>query len=102
LFEDAGFTVLERNFRCRAGELDIVARRDEVLVIAEVRLRSNVDFGGAAASITAEKRNRIVRAARFLLRTRPSLAELAVRFDIVLLSEADGEIEWVEAAFDAS
>jgi putative endonuclease len=101
LLEDAGFTVLERNFRCKSGELDIVAQRDDLLVIAEVRLRSNAEFGGAAASITHEKRARIVRAARYLLRTRPPLAELAVRFDILLLSDSGGDIEWVEGAFDA-
>ena len=98
----AGFSIVARNFRCRAGELDIVARRGEMLVIAEVRLRSHADYGGAAASITHEKRRRIVRAARFLLRTRPALAELAVRFDILLLSDAGGEIKWIEAAFDTS
>jgi len=101
LLEGAGFTVLERNFRCRAGELDIVAQRGEMLVIAEVRLRSHADYGGAAGSITRAKRDRIVRAARFLLRTQPALATLAVRFDILLLSDTDGDIEWIAAAFDA-
>lgn len=101
LLERAGFTVLERNYRCRAGELDIVARRARLLVIAEVRLRSSAAFGGAAASITAAKRARIVRATRYLLRCRPALAALDVRFDALLLSTADGRIEWIEAAFDA-
>ena len=83
------------------GELDIVARRAHLLVIAEVRLRSGRQFGGAAASIDAAKRARIVRAARHLLRCRPSLARLVVRFDALLLAAADGPIEWIEAAFDA-
>jgi putative endonuclease len=72
LFEQAGFTVLSRNFRCRAGELDIIAQRGEMLVIAEVRLRSDAEYGGAAASITPAKRKRIIRAARYLLRRRPA------------------------------
>jgi putative endonuclease len=101
LLEREGFKVLLRNFRCRAGELDIVAQRGEMLVIAEVRLRSHDDYGGAAASITAAKRSRIVRAARYLLRRRPTLARLAVRFDILLLSESGGPIEWIDSAFDA-
>jgi putative endonuclease len=101
LLEQAGFTVLARNYRCRAGELDIVARRARLLVIAEVRLRSGVAFGGAAASITAAKRARIVRAARYLLRCQPALAALEVRFDALLLSAPDGPIEWIEAAFEA-
>jgi putative endonuclease len=99
--QQAGFTVLARNYRCRLGELDIVARRAQLLVIAEVRLRSRQQFGGAAASINAAKRRRIVRATRFLLRTQPGLARLAVRFDALLLSATDGPIEWIEAAFEA-
>jgi putative endonuclease len=101
VLERAGFTVLERNYRCRAGELDIVARRERMLVIAEVRLRTGAAFGGAAASITAAKRTRIVRATRYLLRCQPSLAALYVRFDVMLLSAADGPIEWIEGAFEA-
>jgi putative endonuclease len=98
----AGFIVLARNFRCRAGELDIVARRGGLLVIAEVRLRRDLRFGGAPASITAAKRARIVRATRYLLRCQPALARLAVRFDALLLSAPDGPIEWIEAAFEAT
>src|SRR5579862_1987189 len=52
----ADFEILLRNFRCRLGELDIVARRDELLVVAEVRLRTSADFGGAADSVTLRKR----------------------------------------------
>jgi putative endonuclease len=99
--ERAGFTVLARNYRCRAGELDIVARRARVLVIAEVRLRSSAAFGGAAASITAAKRTRIVRATRYLLRCQPSLAALEVRFDALLLRTPEGPVEWIEGAFEA-
>ena len=95
----AGYDILARNFRCRMGELDIVARRGTLLVIAEVRLRSSGRFGGPGASITAAKRARIVRAARFLLARRPHLAALAVRFDTLLLSSSGGPIEWIEGAF---
>ena len=91
---------MARNFHCRMGELDIIARRAQLLVIAEVRLRSRAEFGGAAHSITAAKRARIVRATRFLLHVRPALAGLSVRFDALLLSAPDGPIEWIEAAFD--
>jgi putative endonuclease len=102
LFEQAGFTVLSRNFRCRAGELDIIAQRGEMLVIAEVRLRSDVKYGGGAASITPAKRKRIIRAARYLLRRRPALAALAVRFDVLALGAPGAAIEWIEGAFDTS
>jgi hypothetical protein len=54
LLRQAGYDIVARNFRCRVGELDIVARRGAVLIIAEVRLRSSTQFGGAAGSITGQ------------------------------------------------
>lgn len=99
LLRRSGCEILARNFRCRMGELDIVARRGGLLIIAEVRLRSSARFGGAAASITSAKRARIVRAARYLLARQPQLAALAVRFDTLLLSSSSGPIEWIEGAF---
>ncbi len=99
LLQGAGYAIVERNYRCRLGELDIVARRGAQLVIAEVRLRSNRAFGGAAASVSAAKRARIVRATRYLLMRQPQLAQLEVRFDTLLLAASDGPIEWIEAAF---
>ena len=95
----AGYAIVARNYRCRLGELDIVARRGAQLVIAEVRLRSSRGFGGPAASIGAAKRARIVRATRYLLMRQPQLARLEVRFDTLLLAASDGPIEWIEAAF---
>jgi putative endonuclease len=102
LLRRAGYDIVARHFRCRMGELDIVAQRGRQLIIAEVRLRSSAEFGGPAASITAARRARIVRAARYLLMRRPSLADLAVRFDTLLLSTSAGPIEWIEGAFQAA
>jgi putative endonuclease len=96
---EQGFTILARNFRCRTGELDIVARRQRLLVIAEVRMRSDSAYGGAGASITSTKQGRIRRAARYFLRYRPALRALAVRCDSLLLDRPDGPVEWIENAF---
>jgi putative endonuclease len=101
LLRQAGFEILTRNYRCRMGELDIVARRRGLLVIAEVRHRSRRDFGDAADSITAAKRRRLQLAARHLLARRPELSRLAGRFDAVLLGAPGAPIEWIEDAFRA-
>jgi putative endonuclease len=98
--EKSGFEILARNFRCRLGELDIVARRGRLLIVAEVRLRTDSRFGGAAASITRTKQNRVVRATRYLMASNPRFATMKVRFDTLLLDATDGAIEWIEAAFD--
>jgi len=97
----AGLIVLHRNYRCRLGELDLVAREGATLVVAEVRLRASAQYGGAAASITRAKRRRIVLATRHLLARYPSLQRLPVRFDALLVPAGDGAIEWLRGAFDA-
>jgi putative endonuclease len=99
----AGALILLRNYRCRCGELDIVARvGPEELAIVEVRTRSSDAYGGAAASIDGAKRRRLVRAASRLLQQRRDLARLRVRFDVVVVSDPCGEaprIQWIKHAF---
>lgn len=97
----AGLEILHRNYHCRMGELDLIARYGDTLVVAEVRMRSSARFGGAAASITWNKRRRIVRTTRHLLARYPALQKCALRFDALLVNGADGEIEWIKSAFDA-
>jgi putative endonuclease len=82
----SGYRILARNFRAKGGELDLVAMDGGALAIVEVRYRASDRFGGGAASITAGKRSRIVRAARALLASRPALARLPARFDVVDVS----------------
>jgi putative endonuclease len=89
-----GLAIVERNYRCRGGEIDIVARDDTTLVFVEVRLRSRADFGGAGASITAAKRRRLKFAATHYLGRLQR--EPSCRFDAILLDRlaADG-IQWL-------
>jgi putative endonuclease len=98
-----GCRILQRNYRRRLGELDIVARDGGVLVIAEVRTRASSRYGGAAASVDRRKQLRIGRAAGALLQRRPELARLPVRFDVVVVSDPLGpapRIEWIRHAFE--
>jgi putative endonuclease len=100
----AGCEILHCNYRRRLGELDIVARRDGVLVIAEVRTRTGNAYGGAAASVDRRKQQRITRAASQLLQQRADLAALPVRFDVLVVSDPFGpapSIEWIRHAFEA-
>lgn len=100
-----GCEILERNYRRRLGELDLVARERGVLVIAEVRTRAHAAFGSAAASVDRRKQRRITRAAQQLLQQRAELARLPVRFDVIVVSNltaAQPEIEWIRHAFEAT
>jgi putative endonuclease len=99
-----GAHFLLRNYRCRCGELDIVARIGaSELAIVEVRTRSSEAYGGAAASVNAGKRQRLVRAASLLLLQRKDLARLRCRFDLIVVSARGDEpqIEWIKHAFSA-
>ena len=96
----AGLRTQQRNYRCRFGELDLIMRDGDTLVVAEVRKRSHSAFGGAAASVTSTKQQRIVRATRQLLAEHPSYQKLAVRFDVIAIG-ADNQIDWIQSAFDA-
>ena len=97
-----GLEILERNYRRRLGELDLIARERDVLVIAEVRTRASNAYGGAAASVGIRKQRRLIRAASQLLQQRKDLARLPVRFDVIVVSDMATEsphVEWIQHAF---
>ncbi|MBS3964039.1 MAG: YraN family protein [Methylomonas sp.] len=95
--EHQGLSLVERNFRCKLGELDLVMRDGEALVIVEVRFRKSEHFGGALASVTPQKQARIVAATQHYVIIK-RLNALAVRFDVVALA-GDGQIQWIKNAF---
>jgi putative endonuclease len=92
-----GLTVIARNYRCRLGEIDLVARDGATTVFVEVRRRASSAFGGAAASITAAKRLKLLKAARhYISRLR---ATPQCRFDALLIEGDPPRIEWIRNAF---
>jgi putative endonuclease len=97
--ESQGFVIVTRNFLRRVGEIDVVARAGELLVVAEVRTRASERFGGAAASVGRGKQRRIVATTALFLQLRPDLRRCSVRFDVIVVR--DGSIEWLKHAFDA-
>ena len=96
LLARAGLQLLARNLRAAPGEIDLVMRDGDTLVLVEVRARSNASHGGAGASIGAIKQQRIIFAARhYLLRLA---SPPPCRFDVVLVETS---VQWLKAAFDA-
>ncbi len=92
-----GLRLLERNYRCRFGEIDLIMRDGRTLVFVEVRYRRNKSFGGAIESITAAKREKLLRTVRHYMAATQEFP--ACRFDAVLLSGDTQELEWIENAF---
>jgi putative endonuclease len=99
----SGFTIVERNYRTKSGEIDIVARKGDVLVFVEVRSREVPGFGTPEESVTPAKRRRIVAAARQYLTKVPSSSWREARFDVIAI-EGSGNaaaLRHFPAAFDA-
>jgi putative endonuclease len=103
--EGRGLRLLARNFRCKAGEIDIIARDRTHLVFLEVRARSNPAFSSAAGSVDRRKQQRILRTAQWFLQHNPGLARLPCRFDVIAFEPRQSgtslDIQWIPGAFTA-
>jgi putative endonuclease len=92
-----GLTLVERNFRCKGGEIDLIMQHQAALVFVEVRKRADNRHGGAAASITAAKQARLILAAQIYLQRYKNPP--ACRFDVVAI---DGTaLTWLKNAIEA-
>jgi len=88
----AGLKLIQQNFLCKGGEIDLIMQDGAVLVFVEVRKRSSMLFGGAAASVTPAKQKRMVHAAQVYLLTQK--IQPACRFDLVAI---DGDqLSWLK------
>lgn len=102
--QHSGYLMEERNWRCRSGELDLIARDGETLVFVEVRSRSNPSrFGTAVEAVTPRKCRQVRELATIYLKQRKDAAFLSVRFDVVAVTFGkDGsllEVKHIQGAF---
>ncbi|MCW5211512.1 YraN family protein [Desulfobulbus sp. TB] len=95
-----GYTILERNFRLRIGEVDIIARDGEYLVFIEVKTRRSQQFGSPFEAVDIRKQQQIVHVASAYIRGR----EIPVRFDVVAvhLHGQNVQVEILQNAFEGS
>ncbi len=93
-----GLRITVKNYRCRHGEIDLIAREGATVVFVEVRSRAGETYGGAAASITAAKRGKLLKTARHYLAGVSPLPPC--RFDAVLITGNPPHIEWLRNAIE--
>lgn len=98
--QQQGLELIERNYRCRQGEIDLIMREKQSIVFVEVRYRSNANFGGAAASVDQRKQAKLIGAASYYLQLHPVLAQQPARFDVVAITPTT--LEWIRDAFQAA
>ncbi len=97
-----GLNILQRNYQCKVGELDIVAEEGDCLVFVEVRQRSHSRYGGALGSVDVRKQQRLARAASHFLLKHPQWQSSPCRFDVIALQRPQSPLEecqWVRNAF---
>jgi putative endonuclease len=95
-YEEHGFDVVLRNWRTRAGEIDLIAARGGLLVFCEVKTRGTTRFGTAAEAVTTDKQRRVRATARSFL-AEHDVRPRQIRFDVAAV-EGD-EVQVIEAAF---
>ena len=95
-----GLILIEENFSIPAGEIDLIMKDpndSELLIFIEVRYRKNSTFGGAAASVTVKKQQRIIKAA--LTYYQKHAPQSSLRFDVVAIEGDNMDINWIKSAF---
>ena len=97
--QQQGLELLEKNYSCRQGEIDLVMRQADSLVFVEVRQRSDARFGGAAASVTKKKQDKLRLTALHYLQHKAPRAN--ARFDVIAIQgkPSQQQIEWIRDAF---
>jgi putative endonuclease len=98
--QQKGLTLIQRNYRSRFGEIDLIMEDKKHVVFVEVRLRSSTNFGGALFSVDRRKQAKLIKCAQQYMSTESS--RLDFRFDVIAISPSakQHEIQWITNAFD--
>ncbi len=94
-----GLTWVESNYRCKMGEIDLIMRDKEYLVFVEVRARATAAFGGAFASVTYSKQQKLIKTAGYYLLHYPLLNKQPQRFDVISIEGPAQQLRWLPNAF---
>lgn len=96
---DQGLTWLASNYHCRVGEIDLIMRDGEALVFVEVRSRVSNAFGGALASVTRSKQQKLIKTACLYVLTNNLQDKHPLRFDVIGVDGTPSQLTWVKNAF---
>ena len=99
--EQRGYRLVQKNFRCKTGEIDLIMQKGEMLIFAEVRSKTSSRYGEPLETVNKAKQDKIKKAAAYYLYTHPKQADCYCRFDVlsVLWINSTPQITWIEDAF---
>jgi putative endonuclease len=95
--EDSGYKIVERNYPCKYGEVDIIARKKDTLVFVEVKARKSNAFGGPIAAVSKDKQKKLTLTSLFFIKSS-KIKYNNVRFDVITILDGN-DIEHIENAF---
>lgn len=97
-----GVKILARNFRCRQGEIDIIARDKEYLCFIEVKFRKDSNYGKPQEAVNISKQKKISKVSRFYLYSKNLSFDIPIRYDVIAVSLNEGitTVKWIKNAFD--
>lgn len=99
--EKRGLSLCEKNFSCKAGEIDLIMKEGKTLIFIEVRYRHSRAYGTAAETISPTKQRKIIRATQFYLQQQGLWDKVACRFDVIGMDNDISKITWIKNAFEA-
>ncbi len=91
-----GLQLIQKNFACKYGEIDLIMQHEQILVMVEVRFRSSEIYGGAIESVNLKKQTKIIRTSQYYQIIHA--VEQMLRFDVIAIA-ADRKIHWIQNAF---
>lgn len=94
-----GLRLIERNYNCRMGEIDLIMRDKDCLAFVEVRSRTGKGFGGGVGSITQAKRRKIMKTALHYLGYKQLQDKIPLRFDVLSIDGTANIVTWIKDAF---
>ncbi|GAB4298557.1 MAG: YraN family protein [Myxococcota bacterium] len=100
LLKRLGYKILERNYRLKFGEIDIIAQKDDTICFVEVRSRTDGSFGAPELSVNKRKQSRIIRTAQTYIR-KNKIKDMVIRFDIIAVAGEEERVTHYPNAFQS-
>ncbi len=96
-----GYRLVQRNFTCKAGEIDLIVQKGDILVFAEVRSRTGTQYGEPSETVNRKKQDKIKKTAKYYLYCNRYLENCYCRFDVLSIVWQNGtaKVEWIPDAF---
>lgn len=97
-----GFKLIEKNYSCRLGELDLIMLQDTKLIFVEVKYRNSAQYGYASEAVDLRKQRKIILSAQYFLQLHPQFSDMECRFDVVSFTGSEQQPEWLRDAFSSA